>query len=176
MIHVIADRIGKLFAFPKGRYQQSLAMVQKARYWVDRHIIDLLRISIGICYVWFGMLKFFPHLSPAEDLAGQTITLLTFGWIQPPLSLNLLAIWEVGVGILFLINKGMRFALWAMFVHMICTLTPAFLLPDAFFTHFPYGLTLVGQYIIKNFVFIAVAIALMRKVKPVAEEDLEKLV
>ena len=151
-------------------------MVQKARYWVDRHIIDLLRISIGICYVWFGMLKFFPHLSPAEDLAGQTITLLTFGWIQPPLSLNLLAIWEVGVGILFLFNKGMRFALWAMFVHMICTLTPAFLLPEAFFTHFPYGLTLVGQYIIKNFVFIAVAIALMRKVKPVAEEDLEKLV
>ena len=147
-------------------------MVRKARYWVDRHIIDMLRISIGICYVWFGMLKFFPHLSPAEDLAGQTITLLTFGLIQPPLSLNLLAIWEVGVGMMFMTNRLMRFGLWAMFVHMICTLTPAFLLPDAFFTHFPYGLTLVGQYIIKNFVFIAVALALMRRVQPV-EENME---
>ncbi|MCF8237951.1 MAG: DoxX family membrane protein [Saprospiraceae bacterium] len=148
-------------------------MVKQARYWVDRHIIDMLRMSIGICYVWFGMLKFFPHLSPAEDLAGETITLLTFGLVQPPLSLNLLAIWEVGVGLMFMSNRWMRFALWAMFVHMICTLTPAFLIPDAFFTHFPYGLTLVGQYIIKNFVFIAVAIALMRKVQPV-EEGMEK--
>ncbi len=147
-------------------------MVKQARYWVDRHIIDFLRISIGICYVWFGMLKFFPHLSPAEDLAGQTITLLTFGLVQPPLSLNLLAIWEVGVGLMFMSNRLMHFALWAMFTHMICTLTPAFLIPEAFFTHFPYGLTLVGQYIIKNFVFIAVAIALMRKVQPV-EENLE---
>lgn len=140
-------------------------MVRNARVWVDRHIIDFLRISIGICYVWFGMLKFFPHLSPAEDLAGQTITALTGGMVQPPLSLSLLAIWEVGVGLLFFLNLWMRAALWAMFVHMLCTLTPAFLLPDAFFTAFPYGLTLVGQYIVKNFVFIAVAIALMRQAR-----------
>lgn len=138
-------------------------MRNSLKHWVDAHISDLFRISIGICYVWFGALKFFPHLSPAEDLAGQTITLLTGGLVQPPVSLSLLASWEVIVGLLFLANRFQRFALWAMVVHMLCTLTPAFLLPNAFFTHFPYGLTLVGQYIVKNFLFLAAAIYLIRE-------------
>ena len=156
-----------------GNPKEYLTMVTKARYWVDRHIIDFLRISIGICYVWFGMLKFFPDLSPAEDLAGETIARMTFGLVEAPLSLYLLAIWEVLVGLLFMVNRGLRFALPAMFIHMLCTLTPAFLLPESFFTHFPYGLTLVGQYIIKNFVFIAAALALMRYAKP-AESGVEQ--
>ncbi len=34
------------------------------------------------------------------------------------------------------------------------TLTNIFLLPDQVFTRFPYGLTLEGQYIVKNLVVI----------------------
>ncbi len=160
--HLSENQIGNLFAFITTHYKET--GMQKLQHWIDGHIPALIRITIGICYLWFGMLKFFPNLSPAEDLAGQTITLLTFGLIQPPLSLTLLAIWEVLVGILFLSNRGMRIALPAMVVHMICTLTPAFLLPEAFFTHFPYGLTLAGQYIIKNLVFLAAALVLSRQV------------
>lgn len=141
-------------------------MMSKAKAWVDGHIADLFRISIGICYVWFGALKFFPHLSPAEDLAGQTITLLTGGLVKPPVSLFLLAGWEVLVGMVFLTGRFLRFGLWAMVVHMLCTLTPAFLLPELFFTHFPYGLTLVGQYIVKNVLFIAAALYLIVLPRP----------
>jgi uncharacterized membrane protein YkgB len=137
--------------------------MQKIQLWIDGHIPFLIRMTIGLCYLWFGTLKFFPHLSPAEDLAGQTITLLTFGLIEPPLSLTLLAIWEVTVGLFFLSNRLMHLALPVMVLHMLCTLTPAFLLPEAFFTHFPYGLTLAGQYIIKNLVFLAAALVLFRQ-------------
>ena len=33
--------------------------------------IPALRISLGIVFLWFGALKFFPELSPAEELAAD---------------------------------------------------------------------------------------------------------
>jgi len=40
------------------------------------------------------------------------------------------------------------------------TFLPLILLPDVVFTTFPYGLTVEGQYIIKNLVIIAAALVL----------------
>lgn len=59
----------------------------------------MLSVCIGIIYLWFGMLKFFPGVSPAETIAMDTIHELTFGLIEPHLSLLLLAIWETAGGI-----------------------------------------------------------------------------
>lgn len=131
-------------------------------HWINNHSLVLLRWSFGICYAWFGFLKFFPGLSPAEGLAGETIHILTFGLLSQSASMVLLAIWEVVVGCLFICGLWKRFTVWAMIVHMAFTLTPAFLMPQTFFTHFPYGLSLVGQYIIKNFVFISAGLILLK--------------
>jgi hypothetical protein len=43
----------------------------------------VLRVSLGIIFLWFGALKFFPGLSPAQDLAARTIEQLSFGIVQP---------------------------------------------------------------------------------------------
>ena len=51
--------------------------------WMARHGIVLLRISLGLVFFWFGFLKFFPGLSPAEGLATGTIEVMTFGLIPP---------------------------------------------------------------------------------------------
>jgi len=140
--------------------------------------IRLFRWSIGLCYFWFGMLKGFPQLSPAEDLAYATIRHLSFGMLEKDLALWLLTGWEVGLGLMFLLGWRFRLALRVMMVHMLFTLTPAFLLPDLFFTRFPFGLTLVGQYIIKNLVFMAAALILLwprpasgRVENPIARPD-----
>ena len=117
--------------------------------------ITALRISIGIIYLWFGMLKFFPGVSPAEDLAKETIRLLTFGLISPPLSLVLLAVWETMIGLLLLSGFFKRATIALVVSHMICTFTPLFILPQLSFSNLPYGLTLVGQYIIKNIVIVS---------------------
>lgn len=71
--------------------------------WMARYGISLLRISLGVIFFWFGVLKFFPELSPAQDLAGQTIERLTLGFIAPKVSLVVLAIWEclIGLGLIF---------------------------------------------------------------------------
>ncbi|RQW06070.1 hypothetical protein EH222_09245, partial [candidate division KSB1 bacterium] len=45
--------------------------------WLAHHSLLLLRVSLGIVFFWFGVLKFFPGLSPAQDLAARTIEVLT---------------------------------------------------------------------------------------------------
>src|ERR1035437_3172172 len=67
--------------------------------WKARNGINILRISLGIVFLWFGLLKFFPGVSPAEDIAGRTIATLTFGLIKPSLALPLLAVWECTIGL-----------------------------------------------------------------------------
>lgn len=118
-------------------------------------LVAVLQISIGIIYLWFGLLKFFPGVSPAEDLAAETIRLLTFGMLPKQVSLVLLAFWEVSVGLLLVFRIYYRIAFWLVLAHMICTFTPLILLPELSFTQAPYGLTLVGQYIIKNIVIVS---------------------
>jgi len=117
--------------------------------------ISILRISIGIIYLWFGMLKFFPHISPAEDLAKETIQLLTLGLIPPNLSIILLAGWETIIGLLLISGFFSRAAMPLVATHMVCTFAPLVLLPHLSFTHLPYALTLVGQYIVKNIVIVS---------------------
>ncbi|MFM1877907.1 MAG: hypothetical protein RLZZ241_773, partial [Bacteroidota bacterium] len=62
----------------------------------------LIAAGLGLVYFWFGILKFFTGLSPAEVLAGTTIEKLTFGLIAPDWGLPLLAIWECAIGVLLL--------------------------------------------------------------------------
>jgi uncharacterized membrane protein YkgB len=51
-----------------------------------------------------------------------------------------------------------RAALFLLFLQMPGTMLPLILLPDVCFTTFPYGLTMEGQYIIKNLVLIGAAL------------------
>jgi uncharacterized membrane protein YkgB len=115
----------------------------------------ILRVSIGIIYVWFGALKFFPGVSPAEELAKETIHQLTLRLINPELSLLLLALWETGIGALLISGLYSKVVIRIVLVHMICTFSPLFLLPAMSFTSVPFALTLVGQYIIKNIVIVS---------------------
>ncbi len=123
---------------------------------------SLISIGLGLVYLWFGMLKFFAGLSPAEELAGATIERLTFGLLSPNWSLPLLALWESAIGILLLTGFCRKCALTAALVHITLTFTPLFFFPEWCFTAFPFGLTLVGQYIIKNVVFFGVMLALLQ--------------
>jgi uncharacterized membrane protein YphA (DoxX/SURF4 family) len=125
-----------------------------------RHGLVLLRVSVGIVFLWFGFLKFFPGFSPAQDLATRTIEALTFGAIPPRTAIVILAAWEslIGAGLLF--GLFMRATLLLLFVQMLGAVTPLFLFPDETFTHFPYAPTLEGQYIIKNIALISAGIVL----------------
>ncbi len=128
--------------------------------WMARYGITFLRLSIGIIFIWFGGLKFFSGMSPAEDLALSTIDLLTFGLIPSNIALILLATFEVMIGILMTTGKFLRFTILLLLGQMIGTMSPIFLFPDIVFNDVPFVLTIEGQYIFKNFVVISAAIVI----------------
>lgn len=137
----------------------------KVTNWMDRNGLFLLRISMGIVFVWFGVLKFFPGVSAAQDLAIRTIEMLTFGLVPEVLIINGLALWEVLIGVGLIWGKYMKATLLLLFLQMIGTFTPVFLFPSEVFNHIPYAPTLEGQYIIKNIVIISAAMVLWGRLR-----------
>ena len=128
--------------------------------WMASHAIDFLRISIGIIFLWFGVLKYFEGLSPAEDIAVSTIRELSFGLLPDRIILVGLATWETLIGIGLLTNIFLRETLLLLYLQMIGTFAPLVLFPAEIFHLFPYSLTLEGQYIVKNLVVISAGIAI----------------
>lgn len=142
-LHKIYDRVDK-----------------KITNWMSRYGILFLRVSLGIIFFWFGILKFFPGLSPAQDLASRTIDLLSFGTVPPKISLLLLASWESLIGIGLILGIFIRATLLLLFLQMLGTITPLFLFPQEVFSQIPYAPTLEGQYIIKNIVLISAGLVI----------------
>ncbi len=128
--------------------------------WMARYGIYALRLSIGLIFIWFGALKFFPGFSPAEALALSTIEILTFGFVEPEIAQFLLALFEVTIGFLLLIGRYVRITILLLLVQMAGTMSPILLFPDVVFTTPPFVLTIEGQYILKNFVVISAAMVI----------------
>jgi uncharacterized membrane protein YkgB len=127
--------------------------------WMARYSLDILRFGLGVVFIWFGALKFFPGLSPAEELVRNTIY-----FYDPDFVLPVLATWEVLIGIGFIsgffTNKLQRLTILLLFMQMIGAALPLVLLPEVCWTNFPFVLTLEGQYIVKNLVIIGSALVL----------------
>ncbi|HEX6315824.1 MAG TPA: DoxX family membrane protein [Gemmatimonadaceae bacterium] len=128
--------------------------------WMARYGLTLLRITLGLVFFWFGVLKFSPGLSPADALAARTIETLSGGMLQRDVSVPLLAVWESVIGLGLLFGRYLRVVLLLLGVQMMGTLTPLFLFPEETFAVVPFVPTLEGQYIVKNAVLISAAIVL----------------
>lgn len=146
---------------------------RRITHWMARAGIPVLRVAVGVVYIWFGALKLVPGLSPAEGLVRDTVPFLPGDLFVP-----FLGLWEVLIGLLFLTGKGLRLAILLLFLQMPGTLSPVVLLPGRVFTAFPFGLTLEGQYIVKNLVLIAAALVVGATVRggrltesPTPDED-----
>ncbi|HSQ44251.1 MAG TPA: DoxX family protein [Ginsengibacter sp.] len=133
-----------------------------AKYSPAFSAFSILRISVGIVYFWFGALKFFQGLSPAEQLAMQTIHKITFGLINDRLNIIMLASWECLVGVSLIIGKWIKPALMLLFLHMVCTFSPFIFFPAQVFHIAPYDLSLTGQYIVKNIIIISAGLVLWK--------------
>ena len=127
------------------------------------NIVNYLRISLGIIFLWYGILKFFPELSPAETLAINTINWIFNEAIPSEISIKLLATWEVVVGIGFILGIYTRYITLLFLIHMFLTFLPLFIFPELSFTQAPYAFTIIGQYIVKNIVFILVGILILKE-------------
>lgn len=141
-------------------YQAFERLDRRITGWMADHGILLLRVSLGIVFLWFGVLKFVPGLSPADELATKTISVLTFGIVPPDISRPLLALWESLIGIGLIGGRFMRATILLLVVQMLGTVTPLVLFPAETWSQFPIAPTLEGQYILKNIVLVTAAIVI----------------
>lgn len=114
------------------------------------HSITALRISVGLIFTYFGMLKFFPGASPAEALATRTIDLLTLGMVPAGAALLMTAVIETFVGLTLITGVGLRVGLVVLYGALAGIMSPLVLFPGELFD----GVvpTLEAQYILKNVV------------------------
>lgn len=140
---------------------------QRIAAWMDRYCQLLMRLSLGLIFIWFGILKPL-GMSPEEELIRRTIYWLPHEFVFPVLGL-----WEVAIGVGLIYRPLLRLALLLLLLELPGTFLPLVLLPDICFTNFPFGLSLEGQYIIKNLFMISAAFAIGSKVR--FQEDPHRL-
>ncbi|MBE7528102.1 MAG: DoxX family protein [Burkholderiales bacterium] len=124
------------------------------RFMADYGVL-IMRVGLGIVFFWFGALKLFPGWSPAEDLVRDTVY-----FVDPDIFIPVLAVWEMLIGLGLIFGKFMRITLLLLFLQMPGTALPLVLLPEAVWHNFPFGLTLEGQYIVKNLVLIGAGLVI----------------
>lgn len=127
--------------------------------------LPVLRYSLAIIFIWFGLLKPF-GLSPAQELVEHTVY-----WADPKIFVPILGWWEVLIGIGFLFKRFIRFSIFLLLLQLPGTFMPLVVLPEVCFTHFPFGLTMEGQYIIKNLLILGAALVVGGSLKPVKLQE-----
>lgn len=116
--------------------------------------LRIARLSLALIYIWFGALKVI-GASPANPLVASLLEHLL-----PTLSFSTFSVFfgvfEVVIGILFLLPKLDRITLLLFSLHMVTTFMPLLVLPRMTWNSFLIP-TLEGQYIIKNVALLALA-------------------
>lgn len=126
--------------------------------WMNQWSTPAIRISFGIIFIWFGILKPF-GLSSAEEMLKATVAWMPVG--TPELWLSIIGWWEVAIGVALLIPRTTKIGIALLFLQMFGTFMPLFLLPDITFQDGNiFTPTLEGQYIIKNVMIISAALVL----------------
>jgi uncharacterized membrane protein YkgB len=149
------------------RTQNLLSFDQHLIHFFRTYSLPAARWGLFIVFFWFGLLKLL-GMSPAEPLVEQlyyqTIPFIPFAAFYASF-----AILECAIGILFLFKGMERLVLPLLFIHLITTFLPLFLLPEATWqaTMVP---TMTGQYIIKNVLIIATAMGIAAHLHPLQRD------
>ena len=123
--------------------------------YLARHSFTLLRVSLGFVFLMFGLLKFFPGMSPAEDMAKDAMNGLSLGVIPGSVGIYLVAAMETTIGATLLTGRGRRLGVALLGLAMIGVLSPLVLFPGELFARDYNAPTLAGQYVVKDLVLLA---------------------
>lgn len=125
--------------------------------------IPFARFALFVVFFWFGILKII-GTSPANpmvmDLMQATLPFMTWN-----IFIVLFSIYEMVIGISFIIPKLERLAIALLIPHMIMTILPLIFLAPMTWQGFLTP-TLEGQYIIKNLAIIALAMGIAAHLHP----------
>jgi putative oxidoreductase len=126
--------------------------------WLTRHSVQFVRVSLGFVFLAFGILKFFPGVSPAEEIAERAMVDLTFGLVPEDAGRLLVALMETAIGVSLLTGTHLRLGMSLLGMAMIGVLSPLVLFPGELFSGSYNAPTLEGQYVLKDVVLLASAL------------------
>jgi putative oxidoreductase len=119
------------------------------------HSIDILRVVLGVVILAFGVLKFFPGVSPAEELSKMTTDKLSFGLAPSHVAIVIVAALETTIGLLLITGRFLRLAVYLLFGQLIGILAPLALFTDRLFAGPHNAPTIEGQYVVKDLIIVA---------------------
>lgn len=141
--------------------QNITELKDKATTFLSRYSIDIMRVSLGLVFICFGVLKFIPGASPAAALAVETIEKLTFGIVAGDAALLLTAAMETFIGLTLVSGKLLKTGLVVLAVALVGIMSP---LVISFGELFPTGTpTLAAQYVFKDIVLAAAGLVIGAK-------------
>lgn len=136
-------------------HQRLLHLENVIHHQLVRHSVGALRIALGAVFLAFGVLKYFPGVSPAENLVKATTHLLTLGVVPDGVSIVAIATLECFIGISLIAARWMRVAIWLLAIQLVGILSPLVLLPGRLFAGPHHAPTLEGQYVLKDVILVA---------------------
>lgn len=118
--------------------------------WMHEWGIPILRVALGIVFLWFGALKVL-DVSPVLELVQQTYSFMPY-----PTFFKFLGWWEIVIGLGLVFKVALRATLALLWLQMAGTLVAPVLQPGMFFDGGNVLLlTIPGEFVVKNLVLIA---------------------
>ncbi|MGI8715945.1 MAG: hypothetical protein ACR2NR_22750 [Solirubrobacteraceae bacterium] len=124
------------------------------------HSVAVLRIAVGLIFLGFGVLKYFPGVSPAQNITEATTHILFFGLVPGRVCMIFVATLECFIGASLIAGRPMRVALWLLAIEFVGILSPLVLLPARLFSGPHHAPTLEGQYVLKDIILVGAAMVI----------------
>lgn len=128
----------------------------------------IARISFFVVFFWFGVLKIL-ELSPSGGVV-HTLYDHTVSFLPWKVFIYLFGAYECVIGIIFLFPGKEKWAVYMLIPHILITFGPLLIIPKLVWITFGVP-NLIGQYIIKNIVIIALAIFIAAFVSETKDEE-----
>jgi putative oxidoreductase len=133
--------------------------------WLERYSVMLLRISMGLVIFGFGVLKYFPGVSPAQSIVLAVNHRLTFGLMPDNVTLVLFATVESLIGLSLITGVGLRMIIYPLTVWAVAILSPVVLMPGRLFSGPDHAPTLEGQYVLKDVILLTACLVVASHVR-----------
>jgi putative oxidoreductase len=133
---------------------------KKVITFLARWGILVLRLSLGVVFVWFGALKI-AGVTPVSDLVARTVY-----WVDPSWFVPALGVVEAVIGGGLLLGRALRTILFLFWAQMLGTFLVFVVQPDvAFQGSNPLLLTTEGEFVVKNLVLLAAGMVVGTRVR-----------
>jgi putative oxidoreductase len=163
----VQPEIHRSIAEVAGRSWRRLERLdRKVLGFLDRAALLLLRLSLGLVFIWFGILKIVGQ-TPVAKLVADTVY-----WLDPDWFVPFLGVFEVLVGVGLLLGRLQRIVLALFALQMIGTFLVLIVQPDVAFQHDnPLLLTTEGEFVVKNLVLLSAGLMIGSRVKGLRRWD-----